>query len=177
MRKKILKNKVVIYQAKSGAILLRGDFAKETIWGNLNDIADIFETDKSGISRHIKSIIESGELGEGATVAKIATVQREGERTVRREIEYYNLDMILSVGYRVNSKRATLFRQWATKTLRAHIVDGYTINRSRVAKNYEMFLKSFEQVKALLPASGTVDATSVLELIKMFADTWVSIDA
>lgn len=84
---------------------------------------------------------------------------------------------MIAVGYRISSPIGTRFRQWATKTLRTHIVDGFTINRSRVIKNYEVFLEAVEKIKLLLPESGTVDAKSALELIKMFADTWVSIDA
>jgi prophage maintenance system killer protein/predicted transcriptional regulator len=174
MKKKVFNNKVVIYQAKSGAIELRGDFAKETVWATLDQMAGIFGRDKSVISRHLKNIFNEGELTRISVVAKNATTAADGKIY---QVEYYNLDVILSVGYRVNSKTATQFRQWATKTLRAHIVDGYTINKSRIVKNYAVFLDAVEKIKLLLPESGTVDAKSALELIKMFADTWVSIDA
>ncbi|MDO8572061.1 MAG: virulence protein RhuM/Fic/DOC family protein [bacterium] len=177
MTRKTLKRSVVIYQAKSGAIELRGDFAKETIWATQAQIAEVFGIERSVITKHIRNIYREKELGEKGTSAKIALVQTEGSRTVIRPVDHYNLDLILSVGYRVNSKTATLFRQWATKTLRTHIVDGFTINRSRVVKNYGVFLDAVEKIKFLLPDSGTVDAKSALELIKMFADTWVSIDA
>lgn len=168
---------VIVYQGKTGSIELRGDSQSETIWATLQQIADLFETDKSGISRHINNIFESKELNRRATVAKFATVQKEGARAVSRYIEYFNLDMILSVGYRVNSKKATIFRQWATKTLRSHIVDGYTINRKRITKNYEVFLKAVEDVKKLLPTGEIVDAASAMELVKMFASTWLSLDS
>jgi len=177
MKKNLVKKEIIIYQAKSGAIELRGDFTRETIWATLDQIAGVFGRDKSVVSRHLKNIYKEGELDEKATVAKNATVQMEGERKVERIIEYYNLDAIISVGYRVNSKTATEFRKWATKTLRAHIIDGYTINRPRLAKNYEAFLKAVEQVKGLLPAGGEVDAKSALELVKLFADTWFSLNA
>lgn len=98
MKNKFVKNKIVIYQAKSGAIELRGDFKKETIWATLNQIVDLFDTDKSGISRHIKNIFENGELDNKSTVAKFATVQKEGFREIKRDIEFYNLDIILAVG-------------------------------------------------------------------------------
>jgi death-on-curing family protein len=172
-----LKKGIVIYQGKNGEISLKGDFKRETIWASLQQIADLFETDKSGISRHIKNIYQSGELKKKATVAKIATVQKEGKREVKREIEYYNLDLILSVGYRVNSKIATKFRQWATKTLREHILKGYTINKKRISKNYGEFLQAVETVKKLLPPGDAVKAEDALELVKMFADTWLSLDA
>jgi len=145
-----MENNLIIYQTKAGAIELKGDFKKETIWASLNQIAELFDTDKSGISRHINSIFEIKELDKKSTVAIFATVQREGKRTVKRDIEYYNLDVILSVAYRVNSKKATFFRQWATKTLRTHITQGYTINKAQIGKNYGKFMQAVAEVKALL---------------------------
>jgi len=172
-----MKKEIIIYQSKQGEIEFRGDLHKETLWASLQQIADLFETDKSGISRHIKNIYQTGELEPKSTVAKIAIVQTEGKRAVKREIEYYNLDLILSVGYRVNSKTATKFRQWATKTLRQHIILGYTINKKRIVNNYNKFLAAVETVKKLLPAGGQVKAEDALELVKMFANTWLSLDA
>ena len=149
--KKKQQNQLVIYQTKSGAIDLRGDFSKETIWATLDQIAKVFGRDKSVISRHLKNIYKEGELDTKATVAKNATVQMEGGRRVERVIEYYNLDAIISVGYRVNSKTATRFRQWATKTLREHITKGYTLNRPRIRENYSQFMKAVADIQALLP--------------------------
>jgi len=143
------KNDIVVYQAKNGSIELKGDFKKETFWATLQQIADLFDTDKSGISRHISNIYAMDELDRKSTVAKIATVQKEGKREVKREMEFFNLDMILSVGYRVNSKKATTFRKWATKTLRSHITEGYTINPSRIEENYKTFMKAVEDVQKL----------------------------
>ena len=105
-------------------IEFRDDSKHETVLGNLAQISDLFGRDKSVISRHIRNILQTGELDESATVAKIATVQKEGEREVTRSIECYNLDVILSVGYRVDSKQATRFRIWATKTLKQHLLQG-----------------------------------------------------
>lgn len=105
------------------------------------------------------------------------TVQKEGSRKVKRDIEYYNLDAMLSVGYRVNSKQATQFRIWATKTLKQHLVSGYTINKKRVGANYQKFLQAVSEVKALLPAGNIVDTKDILELINVFASTWFSLDA
>ena len=177
MKKSDVKNKVVIYQAKSGAIELRGDVNKNTLWATLDQIATVFGRDKSVISRHLNNIYNEDELDRKATVAKNATVQTEGNRTVTRDIEYYNLDVIISVGYRVNSKTATQFRQWATKTLRQHITEGYTINRTRIGKNYDAFMKTVTDIQAVLPEHVTLDPKTVLELIKEFASTWVSLDA
>lgn len=168
---------VVIYQAKNGAIELRGDASRETVWATMDQIAEVFGRDKSVISRHLKNVYLEGELDRGSTVAKNATVQIEGNRRVERIIEYYNLDAILSVGYRVNSKTATQFRQWATKTLREHITRGYTINRSRVAMNYDAFMAAVGDVQALLPEHMMLDPKAILELVKEFASTWASLDA
>lgn len=175
--KKSNKNTIIVYQSKRGAIEFREDLKSETIWANLQEIANLFETDKSGISRHIKNIFGSEELNPKSTVANFATVQTEAGRRVKRKIDYYNLDLILSVGYRVNSKKATLFRQWATKTLRQHITQGYTINKKRVSQNLDQFLKAVNDVKTLLPADSSVDMRSVLNLVSTFAKTWLSLEA
>lgn len=171
------ENNVVIYQAKNGAIELRGDFSRETIWATLDQIASVFGRDKSVISRHLKNIYKEGELDVRATVAKNATVQIEAGRRVERLIEYYNLDAIISVGYRVNSKTATRFRQWATKTLRSYIVEGFAINKNRIGKNYEQFLSVVEDIKKLLPSGSAVSPKDAIELVSLFADTWLSLEA
>ncbi|MFZ5376530.1 MAG: RhuM family protein [Patescibacteria group bacterium] len=172
-----MKKDIIIYQSKQGEIEFRGDLEKETLWASLQQIADLFEIDKSGISRHIKNIYDTGELDIKATVAKIATVRTEGIRTVQREIEHYNLDLILSVGYRVNSKTATKFRQWATKTLRQHIIKGYTLNKKRLVKNHQEFLQAVQSLQILLPEGNKITAKDALELVKIFAGTWQSLDA
>lgn len=177
MKRKRVKGGLVIYQAKSGAIELRGDASRETIWATLDQIAEVFGRDKSVVSRHLRNVYKEGELEEKATVAKNATVQIEGKRRVERVIEYYNLDAILSVGYRVNSKTATQFRQWATKTLREHITKGYTINRKQIAKNYNAFMKSVADIQMLLPEHITLDPKAILELVKEYSSTWMSLDA
>lgn len=165
---------IVIYQAKSGQIEFRGDFDRDTVWGSLNQIAELFGRDKSVVSRHIKNIFQSQELEPEAAVAKIATTASDGKIY---QVDHYNLDVILSVGYRVDSKQATQFRIWATRTLRRHLLEGYTINKTRVAENHEKFLQAVSDVKALLPTGNVVHAQDVLELVKAFANTWVSLDA
>jgi hypothetical protein len=111
------KNDIQIYKNEDKSIKLEVKLKDETIWLNLNQIAELFNRDKSVISRHINNIFETEELHRKSTVAKIATVQKEGNRDVKRNIEVYNLDMIISICYRVNSKRATQFRIWATNVL------------------------------------------------------------
>lgn len=105
---------------------------KDTVWLTLNQMAELFGRDKSVISRHLHNIYKTKELKRSSTVAFFATVQNEGGRLVERKIEYFNLDAIISVGYRVNSKRGTQFRIWATNVLRRHLIDGYTINEKRL---------------------------------------------
>ena len=173
----IKNNKIVIYQNSSGAIELKGDIKNETIWATQAQVSELFGVDRSVVTKHINNIYKEGELSEKSTSAKFALVQKEGEREVVRNIEHYNLDTIISVGYRVNSKTATEFRQWATKTLREHITKGYTINRKQISKNYDSFMKSVADIQALLPEHVVLDPKSILELIKEFASTWVSLDA
>lgn len=136
--KEIKKGELKIYKSKEGP-RVKVRLEEETIWLNLNQIADLFDTDKSGVSRHIKNIYQNKELKQNLTVAKIATVQIEGGREIKRDIEYYNLDVVLSIGYRINSKRATQFRIWATKTLKDHLIKGYTINKKRLLETREKF--------------------------------------
>src|SRR3989338_781492 len=164
----------VIYQAKSGAIELRGDFERATVWATLDQIAEVFGRDTSVISRHFKNIFKEGELERNAVVAKNATTAADGKTYL---VEYYNLDGIISVGFRVNSKTATQFRQWATQTLREHITRGYTLNRKQIAKNYDAFMKAVGDIKTLLPEHVALDPKAILDLVKEFSSTWMSLDA
>jgi len=173
-KKKVGKNQIAIYQAKNGAIELRADLNKDTVWASLDQVASLFGRDKSVISRHIKNIFRDKELEEISVVAKNATTARDGKSY---KVVFYNLDMILSVGYRVNSKIATQFRIWATKTLKQHITKGYTINSVLIKNNYQQFLEAINEIKKLMPSESKVDSTSVLELVSAFADTWLSLDA
>ncbi len=130
-------SEIVIYQTPDNQTQVEVQFEGETFWLSLNQIAELFGRDKSVISRHLSKIYKDGELDKGATVAKNATVQTEAGREVTRTIEYYNLDVILSVGYRVNSKRGTQFRQWATQRLKDYLVQGYAINEKRLAEKQQ----------------------------------------
>lgn len=172
-----LAKKIIIYQAKNGAIEFRGDFSHGTVWANLNQLAKLFGRDKSVISRHIKNVIKSGELNQLSTVAKFATVQKENKRSVSRLIEYYNLDMILSVGYRVDSKQATLFRIWANKIIKQYLETGYVINKKIVSQNYLNFMLAVSDIKILVPDSNTIQTKKILDLIEVFANTWFSLEA
>lgn len=168
---------VVIYQAKSGAIELKGDFTHETVWANRMQMAKMFGVNPQAISKHIQNIYKEKELDKKATSSKMELVQNESGREVRREVDIYNLDILIAVGYRINSVVGTKFRQWATKTLRGYIIDGYSINKKRIALNYEKFSGVLDDIKKLLPRGTTVDTGDVVDLVSLFADTWLSLDA
>ena len=122
----------IIFKTEDNKIEVDVRFQDETVWLTLDQMATLFERDKSTVSRHIKNVFSEGELDRSATVANFATVQNEGGREVTRNIEYYNLDVIISVGYRVKSLRGTQFRQWATKRLNEYIRKGFTMDDERL---------------------------------------------
>jgi hypothetical protein len=133
----------ILYQTEDGRTRIEVRFSGETVWLALNQMADLFQRDKSVISKHIKNVFEERELAPEATVAKFATVQMEGGREISREIEYYNLDVIMSVGYRVKSHRGTQFRIWATKTLREFIIKGFVLDDERLKQGKQVFGKDY----------------------------------
>ena len=124
----------LFYQSQDGQTRLQVRLDNETVWLSLNQMADLFQRDKSVISRHIGNAFEEGELAREGTVAKFATVQTEGAKQVARDIEFFNLDVIISVGYRVKSQRGTQFRIWATQRLREYIVKGFTMDDERLKR-------------------------------------------
>ena len=171
MRKKEVKNKVIIYQAKNGAIELRGDFTRETIWATQAQITEIFDVDRTVVTKHIGNILKIKEVDEKNNVQKMHFANSN------KPVSLYSLDIILAVGYRSNSARAIQFRQWATKTLRTYIVDGFAVNKKRIALNYSQFVNVVEDIKKLLPAGSIIEAGDAIELVSLFADTWLSLEA
>lgn len=123
---------IIIYQTSDGKTNIDVRVENETVWLNQQQLSELFQTDRTSITKHIKNIFETGELEEGATCAKFAQVQKEGTRNVKREIIYYNLDLIISVGYRVQSHVATHFRIWATQRLKEYIIKGFTMDDERL---------------------------------------------
>ena len=122
------ENKIVIYQTEDGQTQSDVRLENETVWLTQAQMAELFETDRTSIVRHINNIYKVDELDRDSTCAKIAQVQIEGKRKVKRNIPYFNLDMIISVGYRVNSKRGVKFRQWANRVLKEYLIKGYAVN-------------------------------------------------
>lgn len=147
-----MKNEIVLYQTGVASEHIEVKLDGETVWLTLNQISKLFDRDKSVISRHLSNIFQERELEREATVAKNATVQTEAGRKVKREVEYYNLDAIISVGYRVNSKQGTQFRIWATSVLRDYLLKGYALNQrvDRIENNFENLSREVKQISLQL---------------------------
>lgn len=164
---------LIIYQAENGAIALKSDANKETVWASLNQIAELFGRDKSVISRHIKNILKDEELTKDSVVAQNATTALDGKTY---QVDFYNLDLIISVGYRVNSKVATHFRKWSTQVLKQHITQGYTTNQKVLAHNKQQFLKTLNDLKILTHENTRVEAKDILSLIESFSNTFFTLE-
>jgi prophage maintenance system killer protein len=132
-----MENKIEIYQAENGQTQIEVRFENETTWLTNSQLVELFKSSKANISEHIKHVFESEELDKDSTVRNFRTVQVEGKRSVERERVHYNLDVIIAVGYRVNSKRGTQFRQWATQRLKDFLVQGYAINEQRLSQKQQ----------------------------------------
>jgi len=158
-----MKNEILLYQSNELAehIEVRIDEERETIWLTQKQMGFLFEKDTDTIGLHLKNIFSDGELDEEATTELFSVVQKEGNRNVKRNINFYNLDAILSVGYRVNSKRGTQFRQWATQRLKDYLLKGYALNQrmNRIENNVENLTKKVNQIdlhinSQLIPTQG-----------------------
>lgn len=165
---------LVIYQPNDGSevsVTLEGD----TLWLTQRQLSDILETSTDNISLHLKNIYASGELLEAATTEDFSVVQQEGQRSVSRKIKHYNLDAIISVGYRVNSKRGTQFRQWATGVLRKHLLQGWTLDRTRFEHNAAELATALELVRKAAQSSGFVTDTGrgLIEIVSRYTQTFL----
>ncbi|SMD45821.1 Virulence protein RhuM family protein [Aquiflexum balticum DSM 16537] len=147
-----MKNEIVLYQSGDIAEHIEVRLDDQTVWLHRNQIATLFGRDVKTIGKHINNVFAEGELDKISTVAKFATVQLEGERKIERQIEYYNLDVIISVGYRVKSKQGTQFRIWATNVLRDFLLKGYALNQrmDRIENNYDSLSKEVKQISLQL---------------------------
>ena len=142
-------SEIQIFTSKDGKTEIEVQLDNETVWLNQYQLESLFETNRTSINRHISNIYKTEELEEKSTCAKIAQVQKEGEREIKRKIKYYNLDVIIAVGYRVNSKRGTEFRIWANKILKDFLIKGFSINEKRLSKQNEQLRELKESVKIL----------------------------
>jgi hypothetical protein len=139
------KGEIIIYQTEDQKSQLEVRLEDETVWLSQKELSELFGKGVPTINEHIKNIYKEKELGKKSTIRKFRIVRTESKGQVTREIEFYNLDVIISVGYRVNSKRGTQFRIWATQTLKDHLVKGYTINEKRLKEQQEKF-KELNQI-------------------------------
>ena len=169
---------IIIYQTADGQTSIDVKLEQETIWLTQYQMTTLFETDRSSLTKHIKNIYQSEELSREATCAKIAQVQKEGKRTIKRNIDHYNLDMIISVGYRVNSKRGTQFRIWANRILKEYLVKGYAINEKRL-KEQSSKLEELKQTVKLLDnvlQSQSLNSNEATGLLKVITDYTYALD-
>ncbi|MBS1647328.1 MAG: virulence protein RhuM/Fic/DOC family protein [Bacteroidetes bacterium] len=162
---------IEIYKTTDNTVELNVNFDNETVWLNRQQLSSLFCRDIKTIGKHINNVFEEGELDKFRTVAKFATVQKEGKREIERNIEYYNLDVIISVGYRVKSKHGTQFRQWATQRLKDYLAKGYAINQKR--------LDELGKMVQLIEQSGKADnlqlqeAKGLLEILGNYTKSFV----
>ena len=166
---------VIFYESQDGEARLDVRLDGETVWLTRRQMADVFRTTPRNIGMHLDNVYADGEIDREATRKDFFIVRPEGKRRVRREVAHHNLDAILSVGYRVNSKRAVQFRQWATRVLRQHIVRGHTLNERRLAeRGLDEARQTLDLLARTLRNQALVDETgqSVLDLITRYADTW-----
>lgn len=171
----IQQGELVIYRAENGRFQLEAKLVGETVWLSMNQISDLFGVNIPAISKHIRNIYEAGELTRRATVSKMETVRKEGRRQVTRKVEFYNLDMILSIGYRVNSTKATRFRIWATQTLKEHLTRGYTLNRQRFEQNARELETALQLVRraAAGEALTTDQGRGLVDVIARYTRTFL----
>ena len=165
---------IEIYQAEDGQeIQVR--LEQETLWLSQAQMAELFGKDVRTINEHVKNVFKEGELAEEATIRKFRIVRQEGKRSVNRNIDHYNLDMVISVGYRVNSKKGTQFRIWATQRLREYLVKGYTLNKQRFEQNAAELEQALNLIRkaAASPELNTDTGRSLLDISRRYTQTFL----
>ena len=170
-----LGNQIVVYETDGGTVQVDVQLEHETVWLSQRGMAEVFATTPENVLMHLRNVFATEELDAEATAKDFLVVQTEGARQVRRRIRHYNLDAIISVGYRVNSRRGVRFRQWATRTLREHLVRGFTLNQQRLAeRGLQEARDTLDLLASTLRNQALVDSTGqdVLDLIGGYADTW-----
>lgn len=168
------QSEIQIFTSKDGKTEIQVTLDNDTVWLNQYQLESLFETNRTSVNRHISNIYKSEELEEKSTCAKIAQVQKEGNRAIKRQIKYYNLDVIIAVGYRVNSRRGTEFRIWANKILKDYLVRGFSINEQRLQKQNQQLKELQQSVKILggIISKRTLtndESTGLLTLISDYA--------
>lgn len=171
-------NQIIIYQTPDGETSIDVTLDHDTVWLDQEKIADLFQTDRTSITKHIKNIYKASELSEEATCAKITQVQTEGERRISRKISHYNLDMIISIGYRVNSIQGTQFRIWANNILKEYLIKGYSLNEKRLKEQSQQFEALKQTVRLMGNVISTQDSSSdeATGLLKVITDYTYALD-
>lgn len=164
------KNNIVIYQGKNGEVELNLDTKQDTIWANQAQMAELFAVNSQAITKHIRNIYQESELSKEATCSKMEQVRKEWSREVKRNIEIYNLDVIIAVGYRINSSVGTAFRIWATTRLREYLTQGYSINQKRLDELHKTIQIISEKTKWELSID---EAKGFLEIISNYTESFV----
>jgi len=169
-----MSNSIEIYQSEDGQVQLELRLEQESLWLTQAQMAELFQVKPQNITMHLKNVFADGELEEAATCKDFLQVQAEGGREVRRKRKFYNLDAVISVGYRVNSARATQFRIWATRTLKQHLVQGYTVNRRRLQERGIEFEQAVRLLSRTLANQQLVnpEGEAVLSVISDYARSW-----
>ncbi len=172
------KGEIIIYKTPEGGTGLDVRLQDETVWLTQAQIARLFSKGIPSINEHIKNIFRTGELDNTATIRKFRIVRKEGKRFVERYLDFYNLDMIIAVGYRVNSKRGTQFRIWATNVLRNHLVQGYTFNEKRLQENAQRLKELEAAVELVVKAKSTKvlsasETAGLLTVITEYTRSWL----
>lgn len=168
-----MENKIVLFSDNDIALEVNISPDEDTVWLSLDQISELFQKNKSTISRHIKNIFQEEELDENSTVANFATVQTEGNRQIKRNIAYYNLDVIISVGYRVKSPRGVVFRKWATNILRQYLKDGYALNEKRL----QVLNRTVQIQSDIIAGIAGIDSADVLKVIQEYSRSLELLDA
>ena len=166
-------NNLEIYQGENGAIEFKGDTKNQTVWASVKDISNIFEIDRSVVSRHIKNIFKDEELDKDMVCAKFAHTTSHGAidgKTQTKEIDFYNLDIILAIGYRTNSHKAIKFRKWATSVLNKYLVDGYAINEKKLSNTKEL-LDNLNLTISMLSSKQIGQEKELLNLLNNYTKT------
>lgn len=167
-------SEVVIYKTHDNQIEVDVFLNNDTVWLNRKQISALFERDVKTIGKHINNVFSDGELDFISVVAKFATTAQDGKTY---QVDYYNLDVIISVGYRVKSLRGVQFRQWATNRLRDYLVNGFLINQQRLENKKTHFLKTLKDLKILVSSNEYIESRDILSLIESFSNTWFSLDS
>lgn len=172
-----MPNEILIFETEERQIEVQLDSQHETLWLSQKQLAELLDTSPDNIGLHLNNIYEDNELEQDSTTEDFSVVRQEGNRQVKRQLKHYNLDAIISVGYRVNSKKGTQFRQWATARLKEHLVQGYTLNEQRLSQ-HQAQLKKLEQTLSLfqqnvIDQASLPEAQGLVKVIAEYANTFV----